>query len=509
MDKEQAMNEKWYVQGFNACNILVAHAPRSAIFTCHDTLGYGHTKNLFIFNKDYLEYHYSVDDLENIGKEFMKRVDADPNYFDNIISKSREFEKKLDDYMKQFRSISLEGLKEEELIKLMNELFKIDWGQMGYTHILEGISYVCDPMFEKRLRDLLESKKLIGKYKEYFNKLILPTEPSLLKKENLSILEVANYISKNDKETVINNPPETAFKNLSDISLAKLKEHTKNYFWVQMNYFITKPLTETDFISKIKSMLELNPDLDSQLKKDKEAYKKNAEERKKILKELDDDTQLIKLLDITEKNLYWQDDRKRFMLICSWHINMIVKELAKRHNIPHEHAKQLIPEEINKGIEKVDKENLKKRTERCLMFLYRTERGDMKTEIFVGKECDDFIKEFRKKQAEKIDDLRGTCASTGKSSGNVRICRTLKDLRGFEEGEVLVTSMTRPEFLPAMKKAAAVVTDEGGITSHAAIITRELGVPCIIGTKIATKILKNGMLVEVKADHGLVKIINT
>ena len=66
--------------------------------------------------------------------------------------------------------------------------------------------------------------------------------------------------------------------------------------------------------------------------------------------------------------------------------------------------------------------------------------------------------------------------------------------------------MTRPEFAPAMKNAVAVITDEGGITCHAAIVSRELKVPCVIGTKIATKILHDGDEVEVKADHGLVRI---
>jgi len=67
--------------------------------------------------------------------------------------------------------------------------------------------------------------------------------------------------------------------------------------------------------------------------------------------------------------------------------------------------------------------------------------------------------------------------------------------------------MTRPEFVPLMKKAAAIITDEGGITSHAAIISREMNIPCIIGTKIATKIFKDGDLVEVDADKGIVKIL--
>ena len=68
--------------------------------------------------------------------------------------------------------------------------------------------------------------------------------------------------------------------------------------------------------------------------------------------------------------------------------------------------------------------------------------------------------------------------------------------------------MTRPEFVPAMRKAAAIVTDEGGVTCHAAIISRELGKPCIIGTKVATKALKDGQYVDVNANHGIVKVVD-
>jgi len=67
--------------------------------------------------------------------------------------------------------------------------------------------------------------------------------------------------------------------------------------------------------------------------------------------------------------------------------------------------------------------------------------------------------------------------------------------------------MTMPEYAPAMRKAAAIITDEGGLTCHAAIISRELGKPCIVGTKIGTRILKDGAAIEVNANHGIVKIL--
>jgi len=77
----------------------------------------------------------------------------------------------------------------------------------------------------------------------------------------------------------------------------------------------------------------------------------------------------------------------------------------------------------------------------------------------------------------------------------------------LKQGDILVTTMTTPDFLFIMKKAAGFITDEGGITCHAAIVSRELKIPCIIGTKIATKVLKDGDLVEVDAKKGIVRII--
>ena len=75
----------------------------------------------------------------------------------------------------------------------------------------------------------------------------------------------------------------------------------------------------------------------------------------------------------------------------------------------------------------------------------------------------------------------------------------------FKKGDVLVTRMTRPEFLPLVKKTSAIITDGGGVLCHAAIIARELKIPCIVGTKIATQILKDGDLVEVDANRGVIK----
>lgn len=115
--------------------------------------------------------------------------------------------------------------------------------------------------------------------------------------------------------------------------------------------------------------------------------------------------------------------------------------------------------------------------------------------------------EYVPKVSEKVKEIKGQVACQGKVIGKVRVIMSKKDISAIEDGEILVASMTTPEYVPAMKKAAAFVTDEGGITCHAAIIAREMAKPCIIGAKIATKVLKTGNKVEVDANSGIVRII--
>jgi len=107
------------------------------------------------------------------------------------------------------------------------------------------------------------------------------------------------------------------------------------------------------------------------------------------------------------------------------------------------------------------------------------------------------------KQDAKII-LQGQGAAPGIASGKVVIIRDVKDTGAVREGDILVTRMTSPDMVPAMRKVAAIVTDEGGMTCHAAIVSRELGTPAIVGTKTATQLLKNGQLITVDGERGLI-----
>ena len=125
------------------------------------------------------------------------------------------------------------------------------------------------------------------------------------------------------------------------------------------------------------------------------------------------------------------------------------------------------------------------------------------------------INSFDKTALQEVQQKKfiGQVANPGLYRGRVKIIPfdvkkdLTKEITKMEKGNVLVTGSTGPEMMLACKKAGAIVTEEGGICSHAAIVSRELKIPCIIGTKIATKVLKDGDLIEVDANQGVVKIL--
>ena len=106
-----------------------------------------------------------------------------------------------------------------------------------------------------------------------------------------------------------------------------------------------------------------------------------------------------------------------------------------------------------------------------------------------------------------LNEIIGAIAYGGDVRGRVAIVKSFNELEKVREGDIIVTEQTNPKYLTAIKKAAAIITDEGGTLCHAAIIARELKKPCIIGTKIATQVLKDGDMVEVDASKGIVRIL--
>jgi pyruvate,water dikinase len=200
------------------------------------------------------------------------------------------------------------------------------------------------------------------------------------------------------------------------------------------------------------------------------------------------------------------DRRKELFLRTVYTLDGMREEIAKRYGYTKQELEAFEVQDILKLKEgkNLDKEYGKKLSEQGLIYI-NTEKNVWK--YYHGEEAQDFFDKKYSPELNNIKELKGMAASLGKVTGIVKVINGFKDAHKMEKGNILVSSMTRPELVPAMRKASAIITNEGGVTCHAAIISRELGIPCIIGTKFATRIFKDGDLVEVDADKGIVKLI--
>ncbi|MEK7084320.1 MAG: PEP-utilizing enzyme [Patescibacteria group bacterium] len=104
--------------------------------------------------------------------------------------------------------------------------------------------------------------------------------------------------------------------------------------------------------------------------------------------------------------------------------------------------------------------------------------------------------------------LHGLPASRGIAEGTVKIISGIQDAEKFHDGDILVAKITDPTMVFMMGKAAGIVCDIGGIMSHPSIVSREMGIPCVVNTKDATKILKDGMRVRVDGEKGTVEVLS-
>jgi phosphohistidine swiveling domain-containing protein len=343
------------------------------------------------------------------------------------------------------------------------------------------------------------------------------------------IEEVADEYNLSQEEiTILTTPREMTFEKERKLELLKLTQRYRNQeqfdnvdeFCKNSQYvkdYITKfnyhkstyanieHISVTEVVSEMKKYLE-NPDDAKETFEELSSYSTNQKEAEKDV--LDSHDLKENPLYFFQKLTYWREHRKKINLMGIHLLHYTLSYIQSKTEVPHAHLACLKYDNVSDAIAgEVEPDVLKRRFEDGF-FLALDPDGGLQTAV--GDEAErlrDICKE-KLAQDDDVQKLSGMAASSGKASGEVRIIMSQENFEEFEEGEVLVTGMTRPEFVSTMKKSAAIITNEGGITSHAAIVSRELNKPCVIGTQNATEVLQDGDRVEVDADEGVVKIID-
>ncbi|MBU0472207.1 MAG: hypothetical protein KKF89_01045 [Nanoarchaeota archaeon] len=437
-------------------------------------LGSDYSKLLGISRNNKIQMYYSQNDLERKSEQALSMFNDN-----NKLSKYLKFVKKNNfELIKEIKGLlTQKNLSEKVFIK------KYESCMIRLECLLASYDLSRPEFFvsvEKEVKDNLKNKILEGDLNEIFTLLTTNTKRTLLNQEELDRLDIALRIHK----------------------------HQQKYGWIGTSES-EEPWDVEHFKLQLDEDLKLS--FEELIKKisDKEHHEANTEQKQKELaKRLKISKSTNSLLEIIKTFSHLRLNTRLKWVRAGYLMRFVFKEIEKRTSVNSKNLEKYTLDEMMNLLEnnvRVSSEELDARDDYAFLLV------DDELNFFRGKE----VKLLEEEQIEKVDysiikEVRGMVANSGKVTGKVRVINALtenqdKAINDMKQGEVLVTGMTRPHLIVAMKKASAIVTDEGGITSHAAIISRELGKPCIIGTKIATKVFKDGDLVEVDGSKGLVR----
>lgn len=338
--------------------------------------------------------------------------------------------------------------------------------------------------------------------KEQLEKLHLPPVSFIKALERLSAPEKLSFYQEEELSLLRLKQKEGS----RDFSKA-LQNHTQSNFWISNSYHKTTVLREEYFLQKLRELE--GKDIRQEIEKIASFPHQIKKGKKKMVEELNIPKDVQQIAKLLSHCIWWQDARKKQIFIANHFISKFLREASRRWKILPSALEVYWVKEMEQAMSgmflpQTEVERRKKR------FLGYYDTQDFRL-ISEAKEWQKLTRPFLETKIEQdIQQIRGTVASLGKGKvqGRVKILHSSKEAEKMELGDILVAPMTSPEFIIAMRKATAIVTDEGGMTSHAAIVSRELGVPCIVGTKVATKVLKDGDMVEVDAEKGMVRKIS-
>lgn len=318
--------------------------------------------------------------------------------------------------------------------------------------------------------------------------------------------ELFDLITTSSRETVVEYEQEDFLKLAASLDEQKeklIKDHAQKYGWLSIRFFVGKPWTFDDVSLRLKNVdsQKAKIELDRRLKERKDREEKISEAIKSF--SLEDKEIVSQIREI----VFLRNQRADYYNESAYHIRPLLEKIATVLGVTYIGLLNLSTLEILSALNgKLDnyKDFIKNRSENFIVY-----HSGADSFIIDGEEAKNFLQQnpFLIPKQENVKEVSGKVGYKGKVTGIVKVVKLEKDISKVEKGDILVAPMTIPNFMPAMENAIAFVTDEGGITCHAAIIAREMQKPCIIGTKIGTQVFKDGDLVEVDAEKGIVKIL--
>lgn len=454
-------------------------------------------------------YYPDADEWKKAEEIVLRKVKQNPEYMEELLNEYKQQLPKLQKVDQEIKNSDFKSLSNHDLWNLYDKYYQTYkevypcceavqfWLSQPLTDYLDGY-----------LRNILKERhqdKLFGKY---FEILITPPEIPFTTKEESAILDIALEISKNPALKDIFKTKDTPqiiedLEAYPEINLL-IDDHKKKFEWVPFDYG-NPAWDKKHFVQTLGDMFKKNFDVEKRIQTIDNFFADVDQKQQKIYQELGIDEQHQKLFRALQIDAHTIDYKKETLTQSNFIAKKIMEEIAARYDITPDYLMRLTYSDIKEILvenKKPDLNKLKQRWEQTVIFLTNGQSQTME-----GAEGIKFLEQqgITKEKLEESKEVKGITASSGRAIGTAKIITSPKEFEKMEFGDILITFMTTPEYVPILRKAGAVVTNEGGITCHAAIVSRELNIPCIVGTKNATEVFKDGDKVEVRANHGVAR----
>ncbi len=440
-------------------------------------------KLVVTYSKGTSAYYFVRREYEEEGRKLFEKVKKDSNLLASVLEKINTAAEEIFELGEKWKGTDFSSLSDKELIRHHRLLFSFDeplWRNGQIPNLLE----LDNNYLSEHVKSILEEKYGIGRAQELFTILTTSTFESKSEKEQFDFLTLLKQ-----------------YKNLDSVAKQKIQAHWHMYMWMTFGW-AGPALSYRYFEEMFKNAIKTRSHFVKEIEEKIEIKRKLLQQQKEILNEILSRDRLFVVL--LRKILEAKARRVDAHSLTYFLAEKMMKEIGKRVGLSINQMRIVIPSEVPKLFKIVNVEKINDEYERVLIWF---ENGISKK--YTGTSAEKKLKYVFDRLPETLDteELKGQLAYPGKVKGNIKVILDIKDAKKFQEGEILVTRMTDPSYVPLMKVARAIVTDIGGITCHAAIVAREMRKPCIIGTKIATKVLKDGDMVEVDANEGVVRIL--
>ncbi|MBS4035806.1 MAG: hypothetical protein KGZ85_15185 [Ignavibacterium sp.] len=402
--------------------------------------------------------------------------------------------------------------KAEHLYKLGLKFKKIDWVKKTNKEIektirdlLKNYREIACPWYAQHPIDVYYESKIEEELLKYikgdhpdFRKFVLiftdPKEMTEVAEEKWKLMKIAKEFKKHREK----------LNNLSVWAKDVINKHLNRFAYINRGLATSRAYTSKDMIGRIKQAWQDKKTLE-QLIYDS-SPQKLREDYQWALKQIKPRADFKKIINQARLHSYVRNRRVESFFMADHGASFVYDEVAKRSKFNPDWIMEIsAPEFFDalKGKPLPSKKEMQQRFKNYAMVV-----KNAVTKLVVNPKE---IKKLENKYFVKVDEVKeiqGRMACLGGViRGRAKICLDKDKIGKVKKGDILVAQFTTPDFVPAMERAAAIIADQGGLSSHAAIVSRELGVPCVIATENGTRIIKDNDLLEIDARIGLIKIL--